>query len=340
MNGVITALLGLCSGMAIFLYSIKMMSGSLEVVAGDKMKTVLGKLTGNRFLGVGIGAGVTALIQSSTATTVMVIGFVNAGLMDLYQALWIIMGANIGTNITSQLIAFKIGDYAAILALIGVFMCLVVKNKKMRGISEVVAALGFIFVSMNLMTSSMDPLSELDIVKDMFINLKNPVLEILVGVLFVVIFQSSAGGLGVLQALVMSSAGADLITLEQAMFIIFGLNIGTCLHAVIAAVGGSRNAMRAALMHLLFNVIGTIVFTIAAFLFPVAGFVRSLSPDDVARQFANMHLVFNLVSTALLLPCGGLIVKLVNLILPDKGGDAEGVRYLKYLNPNMLSPNL
>ena len=340
MNGVVTALLGLCSGMAIFLYSIKMMSGSLEAVAGDKMKTVLGKLTGNRFLGVAIGAGVTALIQSSTATTVMVIGFVNAGLMDLYQALWIIMGANIGTNITSQLIAFKIGDYAAILALVGVLMCLIVKNKKMRGISEVVAALGFIFVSMNLMTSSMDPLSELDIVKDMFINLKNPILEILVGVLFVVIFQSSAGGLGVLQALVMSSAGADLISLEQAMFIIFGLNIGTCLHAVIAAVGGSRNAMRAALMHLLFNVIGTAVFSIAAFIFPVAGLVRSLSPDDVARQFANMHLVFNLVSTALLLPCGGLIVKLVNVILPDKGGDAEGVRYLKYLNPNMLSPNL
>ena len=340
MNGVVTALLGLCSGMAIFLYSIKMMSGSLEAVAGDKMKTVLGKLTGNRFLGVAIGAGVTALIQSSTATTVMVIGFVNAGLMDLYQALWIIMGANIGTNITSQLIAFKIGDYAAILALIGVLMCLIVKNKKMRGISEVVAALGFIFVSMNLMTSSMDPLSELDIVKDMFINLKNPILEILVGVLFVIIFQSSAGGLGVLQALVMSSAGADLISLEQAMFIIFGLNIGTCLHAVIAAVGGSRNAMRAALMHLLFNVIGTAVFSIAAFIFPVAGLVRSLSPDDVARQFANMHLVFNLVSTALLLPCGGLIVKLVNVILPDKGGDAEGVRYLKYLNPNMLSPNL
>jgi len=340
MNGVVTALLGLCSGMAIFLYSIKMMSGSLEAVAGDKMKTVLGKLTGNRFLGVAIGAGVTALIQSSTATTVMVIGFVNAGLMDLYQALWIIMGANIGTNITSQLIAFKIGDYAAILALIGVLMCLIVKNKKMRGISEVVAALGFIFVSMNLMTSSMDPLSELDIVKDMFINLKNPILEILVGVLFVIIFQSSAGGLGVLQALVMSSAGADLISLEQAMFIIFGLNIGTCLHAVIAAIGGSRNAMRAALMHLLFNVIGTAVFSIAAFIFPVAGLVRSLSPDDVARQFANMHLVFNLVSTALLLPCGGLIVKLVNVILPDKGGDAEGVRYLKYLNPNMLSPNL
>lgn len=340
MNGVITALLGLCSGMAIFLYSIKMMSGSLEVVAGDKMKTVLGKLTGNRFLGVAIGAGVTALIQSSTATTVMVIGFVNAGLMDLYQALWIIMGANIGTNITSQLIAFKIGDYAAVLALIGVLMCLIVKNKKMRGISEVVAALGFIFVSMNLMTSSMDPLSELDIVKDMFINLKNPILEILVGVLFVIIFQSSAGGLGVLQALVMSSAGADLISLEQAMFIIFGLNIGTCLHAVIAAVGGSRNAMRAALMHLLFNVIGTLVFSVASFIFPVAGFVRSLSPDDVARQFANMHLVFNLVSTTLLLPCGGLIVKLVNVILPDKGGDAEGVRYLKYLNPNMLSPNL
>lgn len=333
------SLLGLCSGMALFLYSIKITSGSLQTIAGDKLKNVLAKLTGNRVLGVAVGAGITALIQSSTATSVMAVGFVNAGLMDLYQALWVIMGANIGTNITAQLIAFDVGAFAPVVALLGTFFCLLTKDKKLRSIGEAIAGLGFIFVAMSLMKESMAPLSELDIVKDIFASINNPFIGIIVGIIFVIIIQSSAAGVGVLQAMAMSASGAQLITLEQAMFLIFGLNIGTCVTAVFASIGGSRNATRAGMLHMLFNVIGTAIFTVAYYLLPVADWVRALSPNDVARQFANMHLVFNLASTVILLPFGHLIVKLVKLIVPDKGSDKEGVQYLKYLNPNMISTN-
>lgn len=322
--------------MAIFLYSIKMTSGSLEVIAGNKMKSILAKLTGNRILGVTVGAGVTALIQSSTATTVMVIGFVNAGLMNLYSALWIIMGANIGTNITSQLIAFDVGMFAPIVALVGTFVCIFVKDKKLKSVGEAIAGLGFIFVSMELMTDSMAPISKLDIVKEIFAGINNPFVGILVGIVFVIIIQSSAAGVGILQAMAMASAG-QLITLEQAMYIIFGLNIGTCLTALLASMSGSKNAKRAGLMHLLFNVFGTAVFTMLSFILPVADWIKSLSPNDVARQFANMHLAFNLVTTLIMLPIGGLFVKVVQILVPDKGGDEEGVMYLKFLNPQMIA---
>ena len=331
------ALLGLCSGMALFLYSVKITSGSLQTIAGDKLKNVLAKLTGNRILGVAVGAGITALIQSSTATSVMAVGFVNAGLMNLYQALWVIMGANIGTNITAQLIAFDVGAIAPIVALLGTFFCLLTKDKKLRSIGEAVAGLGFIFVAMSLMKESMAPLSEMDIVKDIFASINNPFIGIIVGIIFVIIIQSSAAGVGVLQAMAMSASGAQLMTLDQAMFIIFGLNIGTCVTAVFASIGGSRNATRAGMLHMLFNVIGTAIFTAAYYLLPVADWVRALSPNDVARQFANMHLVFNLASTIILLPFGKLIVKLVKIIVPDKKGDDDSVQYLKYLNPSMIS---
>ncbi len=333
------ALLGLCSGMALFLYSVKITSGSLQAIAGEKLKSVLAKLTGNRIMGVLVGAGITALIQSSTATSVMSVGFVNAGLMNLYQALWVIMGANIGTNITAQLIAFDVGAIAPIVALLGTFFCLLTKDKKLRSIGEAVAGLGFIFVAMSLMKESMAPLSEMDIVKEIFSSINNPFIGIIVGIIFVVIIQSSAAGVGVLQAMAMSASGAQLMTLDQAMFIIFGLNIGTCVTAVFASIGGSRNATRAGMLHMMFNVIGTAIFTAAYYVLPVADWVRALSPNDVARQFANMHLVFNLASTIILLPFGKFIVKLVKLMVPDKKGGDDNVQYLKYLNPSMISNN-
>ena len=333
------ALLGLCSGMALFLYSVKITSGSLQAIAGEKLKSVLAKLTGNRIMGVLVGAGITALIQSSTATSVMSVGFVNAGLMNLYQALWVIMGANIGTNITAQLIAFDVGAIAPIVALLGTFFCLLTKDKKLRSIGEAVAGLGFIFVAMSLMKESMAPLSEMDIVKEIFSSINNPFIGIIVGIIFVVIIQSSAAGVGVLQAMAMSASGAQLMTLDQAMFIIFGLNIGTCVTAVFASIGGSRNATRAGMLHMMFNVIGTAIFTAAYYVLPVADWVRALSPNDVARQFANMHLVFNLASTIILLPFGKFIVKLVKIMVPDKKGGDDNVQYLKYLNPSMISNN-
>ena len=333
------ALLGLCSGMALFLYSVKITSGSLQAIAGEKLKGVLAKLTGNRIMGVLVGAGITALIQSSTATSVMSVGFVNAGLMNLYQALWVIMGANIGTNITAQIIAFDVGAVAPIIALLGTFFCLLTKDKKLRSIGEAIAGLGFIFVAMSLMKDSMEPLSQMDVVKDIMSSINNPFIGIIVGIIFVIIIQSSAAGVGMLQAMAMSASGAHLMTLEQAMFIIFGLNIGTCVTAVFASIGGSRNATRAGMLHMTFNVIGTAIFTAAYYVLPIADWVRALSPNDVARQLANMHLVFNLASTIILLPFGQYIVKLVKFIVPDKKGDDESVHCLKYLNPGMISNN-
>ena len=333
------ALLGLCSGMALFLYSVKITSGSLQAIAGEKLKSVLAKLTGNRIIGVLVGAGITALIQSSTATSVMSVGFVNAGLMNLYQALWVIMGANIGTNITAQIIAFDVGAVAPVIALLGTFFCLLTKDKKLRNIGEAIAGLGFIFVAMSLMKDSMEPLSKMEIVKDTMSSINNPFIGIIVGIIFVIIIQSSAAGVGMLQAMAMSASGAQLMTLDQAMFIIFGLNIGTCVTAVFASIGGSRNATRAGMLHMTFNVIGTAIFTAAYYVLPITEWVRALSPNDVARQLANIHLVFNLASTIILLPFGQYIVKLVKLIVPDKKGGDDSVYCLKYLNPNMISNN-
>ncbi|MBR1797640.1 MAG: Na/Pi cotransporter family protein [Clostridiales bacterium] len=334
-----SSILSLLSGLAIFMYSMKMTSGGLEAVAGNKLKTVLQKLTDNRFKGVGVGAGVTALIQSSTAVTVMVIGFVNAGLLDLHQALYVIMGANIGTNITSQLIAFDIGEFAPILAVVGVFVVIFTKNKKFKSIGEIVTGLGFIFISMNIMKAAMEPYADDPALVSLLSKMDNPLLGILVGIIFVNIISSSAAAVGILQALAMASAGAGAIDLQHAMYIIMGFNIGTCVTALLSSIGTTKMAVRAALMHLFFNVIGTLIFTLLAVFLPVAHWVELLSPNDVARQLANFHLVFNLGGTLLLLPAGELIVKLVNIVVPGDESEREGQQYLKYLTPAMLRPD-
>lgn len=333
------SVLALLSGLAIFMYSMKMTSGGLEAVAGNKLKNVLQKLTDNRVKGVAVGAGVTALIQSSTAVTVMVIGFVNAGLLNLHQALWVIMGANIGTNITSQLIAFDIGEFAPILAVIGVFIVIFARNKKLKSIGEILTGLGFIFISMNIMKDAMAPYAEDPRLTGLLQQMDNPLLGILVGIIFVNIISSSAAAVGVLQALAMAAAGTGAIDLEHAMYIIMGFNIGTCVTALLSSIGTTKMASRAALMHLLFNVIGTVIFTIAALVLPVAHWIELLSPNDVARQLANFHLAFNLIGTLLLLPAGDLIVKLVNLCIPGDEAEKEGQQYLEYLTPAMLRPD-
>jgi phosphate:Na+ symporter len=334
-----TSVLALLSGLAIFMYSMKMTSGGLEAVAGNKLKGVLQKLTDNRLKGVGVGAGVTALIQSSTAVTVMVIGFVNAGLLNLHQALWVIMGANIGTNITSQLIAFDIGEFAPILAVIGVFVVIFARNKKFKSLGEIVTGLGFIFISMNIMKDAMAPYATDPRLTGLLQRMDNPLLGILVGIIFVNIISSSAAAVGVLQALAMAAAGSGAIDLEHAMYIIMGFNIGTCVTALLSSIGTTKMASRAALMHLFFNVIGTLIFTVAAFVLPIAHWVELLSPNDVARQLANFHLVFNVVGTLILLPAGDLIVKLVNICVPGDEAEKEGQQYLQYLTPAMLRPD-
>ena len=216
-------LLGLLGGLALFLYGMQMMSTNLEAAAGNKMKQILERLTSNRFLGVLVGAVITALIQSSSATTVMVVGFVNSGLMTLNQAVWVIMGANIGTTITGQLIALDVGALAPLIAFVGVAILVFVKNKKIQHIAGIVAGIGVLFIGMDMMSSAMSPLREEPQFVEMMTKFSNPLLGILVGAGFTALIQSSSASVGILQALAMSG----VIDLYSAVFVLFGQNIGT-----------------------------------------------------------------------------------------------------------------
>lgn len=304
----------LLGGLALFLYGMQMMSNNLEAAAGDRMKSILERLTANRFLGVLVGAGITAVIQSSSATTVMVVGFVNSGLMTLNQAVWIIMGANIGTTITGQLIALDIGAIAPLIAFIGVAMILFMKNKKVQYIGGIIAGLGVLFIGMGMMSDAMMPLQD----SKQFINLmtqfSNPFLEILAGAGFTAIIQSSSASVGILQALAMSG----LIPISSAVFVLFGQNIGTCITAVLAAIGTNRNAKRTTVIHLMFNIIGTVVFVCICLTFPFTDWIALQTPDNPAAQIANVHTIFNIVTTLLLLPFGNWLARAATVILPDK----------------------
>lgn len=304
----------LLGGLALFLYGMQMMSTNLEAAAGNRMKDILEKLTANRFLGVLAGAVITAVIQSSSATTVMVVGFVNSGLMSLNQAVWIIMGANIGTTITGQLIALDMGVIAPLIAFAGVVLITFVKNQKTKYIGGIIAGLGILFIGMGMMSDSMMPLRDSEVFINFMTNFSNPLLGILAGAVFTAIIQSSSASVGILQALMMSG----LIGLDGAVYVLFGQNIGTCITAVLASIGTNRNAKRTTLIHLLFNIIGTCIFVTICMLTPFTTFMQNLSPANPAAQIANIHTTFNVVTTLLLLPFGTLLAKAATLILPDK----------------------
>lgn len=328
----VTDFLGLLGGLALFLYGMQMMSSGLEAAAGNKMKKILEKLTSNRLLGVLVGAGITAVIQSSSATTVMVVGFVNSGMMTLRQAVWIIMGANIGTTITGQLIALDVGEIAPLFAFIGVALIVFIKNKKVHHYGLIVAGLGILFLGMEMMSSSMMPLRESQEFVALMTKFSNPVLGILAGMIFTAIIQSSSASVGILQAL----AASGLIGLPNAVFVLFGQNIGTCITAVLASIGTSRNAKRTTIIHLMFNVIGTTIFTIVCIVSPLTAFVESWTPNNVAAQIANMHTLFNIVTTILLIPFGTYLATLAEKILPDKEEEKTEGMYLQFLHPVMM----
>ena len=312
-------ILGLLGGLALFLYGMQMMSSNLEAVAGNRMKQILERLTANRFLGVLVGAGITAIIQSSSATTVMVVGFVNSGLMTLNQAIWIIMGANIGTTITGQLIALDIGALAPLIAFVGVVPIVFFKNKKAQHIGGIIAGIGVLFIGMGMMSDSMMPLRESEVFVQFMTQFYNPFLGILAGAVFTAIIQSSSASVGILQAL----AKSGVVTLDSAVYVLFGQNIGTCITAVLASIGTGRNAKRTTIIHLSFNVIGTIVFvTICSFL-PFTEWMTELAPGDPVAQIANVHTIFNITTTILLLPFGTQLAKLATRILPDGKAPAK-----------------
>ena len=326
----IASLLG---GLALFLMGMKMMSDGLEQTAGDKMKTVLEKLTSNRFLGVGVGAGITAVIQSSSATTVMVVGFVNSGLMTLRQAIWVIMGANVGTTITGQLIALDVGVIAPLIAIVGVVFIVFLKSKKLHHWGYIFAGLGILFMGMNMMSDSMSGLRESQEFVNVVTNLSNPALGILAGAVFTAIIQSSSASVGILQALAMSGA----VSLTSSVYVLFGQNIGTCITAVLASVGTSRNARRTTVIHLLFNITGTIIFTIICMLTPFTDFMQSLTPDNPAAQIANVHTIFNIVTTLILLPFGTLLEKAAMKILPERSDEKSDKMQLRFISPDSVN---
>lgn len=323
----IAGILNLLGGLALFLYGMQMMSGGLEAAAGNRMKRILERLTANRFLGVAVGAGITAVIQSSSATTVMVVGFVNSGMMALKQAVWIIMGANVGTTITGQLIALDVGAMAPLFAFIGVLMVVFIKKIRVQHYGQIVAGLGILFIGMGMMSDSMVPLREAPEFVDLMTRFSNPVLGILAGATFTAIIQSSSASVGILQALAVSG----VIGLDNAVFVLFGQNIGTCVTAVLASVGTSRTAKRATIIHLIFNVFGTVLFTIICILFPLAPLVEQITPGNPAAQIANMHTIFNLATTALLLPFGTKLAELAERILPELPGEDTGAFSLEFM---------
>ena len=309
----VSDILGLLGGLALFLYGMQMMSGGLEAAAGNRMKAILEKLTSNRSLGVLVGAVITAVIQSSSATTVMVVGFVNSGMMTLQQAVWIIMGANIGTTVTGLLISLDVGAMAPLFAFIGVAMVVFLKSPKAHHIGNILAGLGVLFIGMDMMSAAMYPLRESEVFVSLMTRFSNPVLGILAGAAFTALIQSSSASIGILQAL----ANSGLIGLRGSMFVLFGQNIGTCITAVLASVGTNRNAKRTTLIHLMFNVIGTAVFTTLALLLPIASWIEALVPGAPAGQIAAMHIAFNITTSLLLIPFGTYLAAAATKLLPD-----------------------
>ena len=316
----------LFGGLAVFIFGMNLMSDGLQKAAGDKMRSILAMLTRNPIMGVCAGAIVTAVLQSSSATTVMVIGFVSAGLMKLPQAISVILGANIGTTITAQLIAFQIGDYAWVFVFIGFLMFFFMKkNERIMEIGQILFGFGLLFVGINTMGDTMKPLAAAPFFTDLIMNVVDiPILGVVVGTIMTVVIQSSSATIAVLQNLA-STAGPDGITsilgLQGALPILFGDNIGTTITALLASIGTSINAKRTAVAHTIFNVCGTLIFI--WFIPQIATIVSSLSPagpevEVISRQIANSHLLFNLTNTIIFLPLIGILVKIVKKIIPGE----------------------
>lgn len=315
---------GIFGGLGLFLYGMKLMSDGLENVAGEKLKGILEKITSNKVIGVLVGTIVTAIIQSSSATTVMVVSFVNAGLMTLTQATGVILGSNIGTTITAQMVSFNLEVIAPIFIGVGAILMMSAKKKRIKDLAYIALGFGILFMGMGLMSSSLKPISNLQIFND-FISVigKNHFLGVLVGLTMTAILQSSSATTGILVAL----ANSGNIDMNVAFPIILGCNIGTCVTAILAGLTANRTAKKAALLHLLFNIFGTVLFL--PFSDKVVTFVNYLTPDNVARQVANAHTIFNVVITIFILPISKYFVMLVNDILPDdEGKESCGAIYL------------
>ena len=343
MGEIIQTLFGLFGGLAIFIFGMNMMSESLQKVAGSKMKKVIGFLTVNPLMGVLAGVITTAVLQSSSATTVMVIGFVSAGLMTLKQGISVILGANIGTTMTAQLIAFKISDYVYLIVFIGFLIFFIAKSERIKNIGNSIFGFGLLFTGIETMSSVMKPLAASPVFTDLIAHVADiPVLGVLVGTLMTLVVQSSSATIAVLQNFA-SQAGPDgvssIIGLTGAIPILLGDNIGTTITAILASIGQSRNAKRVALSHCMFNVSGALIFI--WFVKPYAALIQAISPkgpemEVISRQIANAHTCFNVTMTLLWLPLIWLLVKIVMTFIPEKSSERLNTRKPLYLDGNLI----
>ncbi|MBU3219744.1 Na/Pi cotransporter family protein [Clostridium algidicarnis] len=322
-------IIGLIGGLGLFLYGMKLMGDGLENAAGEGLKSILEKATSNKFMGVLVGAVVTAVVQSSSATTVMVVGFVNAGLMNLSQAVGVIMGANIGTTITAQLVAFKLDTIAPIFVGIGVAIVMFSKSTKRREFGNIILGFGILFMGMGIMGDAMKPIAESQQFKDLVIAIgDNWAIGIVAGLAMTAVVQSSSATTGILIAL----AGTGSIDMSIAIPIILGCNIGTCVTALLASIGTSKTARKAAVIHLCFNVIGTLIFI--PLRGPLAQLVQQVSPLNVQRQIANAHAVFNITNTIILLPLSNYLILIANKVI--KGEDEIEKVGAKFIDDRLL----
>ncbi|WP_312700610.1 Na/Pi cotransporter family protein [Sedimentibacter sp.] len=321
--------ISLIGGLGLFLFGMSYMGDGLQKAAGNKMKGILAALTRNRLMGVLVGALVTGVIQSSSATTVMVVGFVNAGLMNLGQAVGIIMGANIGTTVTAFLVSLNITQFATLMVGVGVFMYLASKKKKIKSIAEVIIGFGILFIGMKFMSDSMKPLQSNPNFTGLITKFNNPFLGILVGFVMTAILQSSSATTGLLIAV----ATTGVITFEQAFPIVFGQNIGTCVTALLASIGANKTAKRAAVIHLLFNISGTLIFMI--FLRrPAEWIIYNTVPNYVPQEIAAGHILFNVANVIILFPFANLLVKASEILVKDDGSETQHVT--KYIDDRLL----
>lgn len=326
------SLLALLAGIGVFITGMDFMSSSLRRVAGPELKKLLGKMTNNRFAGIGVGASVTAIIQSSSATTVMVVGFVNAGVMTLTQATSIIMGANIGTTVTGLLVSLSsinISLYLSALAFIGVMMMFINKSS-IKNIGGIIAGLGLLFIGLSLMSDAFNVEEAHNMFTSLFATINFPLLLLFLGMIFTALMQSSSAMTG----LIIVMAGQGVMNLEDALFVVLGVNIGTCVTALIATIGTSVNARRTGLIHLLFNVVGTIIFTIFIWIFKNQVVSLLSHINNIQYEIALFHLFFNLVTTCLLLPFIKQLVKIAEIFIKDKEENKENV--LKFIDERLL----
>lgn len=335
-------IVGLTGGLGLFIYGMKQMSEGLQKTAGKRLRHILAFLTKNTFSGVLVGTGVTSIVQSSSATTVMVVGFVNAGLMTLYQSIGVIMGANIGTTVTAQLISFNLGDYAFHAITIGAIAYLFSKKRKYQYIGQVILGFGILFLGLNIMSETMHPLRDSQQIVNLMKNFGTyPILGVLAGMTITIVVQSSSATFGILVGLV----SVGIIDFSSGVPILLGSNIGTTVTAILSAIGASKTAKKSAAAHFVFNILGTSIMILLIYLVPnftetLRNLLRSISTitnNTVSseRLLANTHTLFNVTNTLLWMPFVGFMVRVVNKIIP--GEDTSIERGLVHLDERMLS---